>query len=781
MHEAASGGVLTRYAGFVVRRPWTVLVLSLAASALVASGVGRLVVDLDPERSLPADDPYVSVDRRIREEFGGRNFVAIALVPRSGTVWQPAVLRAVHALTLELLDAPGIIRQNVVSLASPYLRVPAERDGVLTADYLMREPPEDEAEIRALQELYESEPLVKGTVVSEDERAALVLVDFYDGTGAAEIAATVEDAVGRYRSPDLEIAITGGPILAGFEQTLIGQQGHYFLATIGAIVLLLYAAFGHLQGVVLPIATALLSAVWAMGFMGFAGIALNAWTTAVPVVVVSVAAGHSAQMLKRYYEEHDRLRDQRAALIEATGRIGPVMIAAGTTAGLGFAALALLGIPTLAGLGLGVAAGIFAAVILELTFMLALRAIWPVRGSGHRRAVLSRLLARLLGLLEAPLVRRPHAVIGCFLAIAALGLAGYPRLSTETNMLRYWPERTQVGHDLRVFAAHFPSTTIVSVLLEGEPGAMQTPEAIQLMTGLQNAMAADPDVGRTASVADMIRRTYEVFAPEDARNGLPADRPTIAQLFYLASSPAFERFVDRSYSRAVVFGYLDRDDSGVTRRVIHRLERYLAGTEARTIRVTLAGGGGPLLLALSDHVVAGKLLNIATVFVVIFVVASVILRSFVAGAYVIMPLLMALLVDLAIFSWLGVAFDLAGSSIAAMGVGIGADYAIYFLYRFREELGRTGDVGRALDATLASSGQAIFFVALAIGAGFAVYAVSDYYPLKTCGLLMPMTMAVNALTTVALLGALVVVRRPRFVFGAAGRRTNGETDLRRVA
>jgi predicted RND superfamily exporter protein len=446
-----------------------------------------------------------------------------------------------------------------------------------------------------------------------------------------------------------------------------------------------------------------------------------------------------------------------------------VTVAAGATAGLGFAALALLGIPTLAGLGLGAAAGIFAAVILELTFMLALRALWPV-GSGTHGAALARLSARVLGLLGSPLVHRPGAVIGCFLAVAGLGIAGYPRLSAETNVLRYWPDDTRVGHDLRVFAAHFPSTTTISVLLEGEPGAMQTPEALQLMTGLQEAMAADPDVGRTASVADIVYRTFEVFAPEEARNGPPADRRTIAQLFYLASSPAFERFVNRSYSRAVVFGYLDRDDTAVTRRVLHRLERYLAETERGTIRVSLAGGGGPVLLALSDHVVAGKIVNIATVFGVIFLIASVILGSFAAGAYVITPLVMALLVDLAIFAWLGVAFDLAGSSIAAMSVAIGADYAIYFLYRFREEVATTRDAAGALRATLASSGQAIFFVALAIGGGFAVYAVSDYYPLKIAGVLMPVTTAVNALTTVGLLGALVVVRRPRFVFGAITQR-----------
>jgi len=95
--------------------------------------------------------------------------------------------------------------------------------------------------------------------------------------------------------------------------------------------------FGQLQGVIIPSATALLSTAWAMGFMGHVGIPMNPWTAAVPLMVVTVAAGHSAQMLKRYYEEFVRLGRREEAVIESTSRIGVVMIAAGVTAGSGFA------------------------------------------------------------------------------------------------------------------------------------------------------------------------------------------------------------------------------------------------------------------------------------------------------------------------------------------------------------------------------------------------------------------------------------------------------------
>jgi predicted RND superfamily exporter protein len=757
---------LKRYAEFVVRHAWLVLLLSLAATGIIASGMARLRVNLDPEQQLPGDHPYVIVDRKIRKEFGGKNFVAIALLPRSGTVWRPDTLQTVHDMTLDLLDARGVIRQNVVSLSSPYVRVPRERDGVLAVEYLMQEVPADEAGVAALRELYKSEPLFKGTVVSDDERAAMILADFYDDIGVAEITETVERLVAKYRSNEIEVAVTGAPIFDNTEGILVRQQSHYFALTIAATLLILWLAFGQVQGVILPSATALLSTALALGFMGFAGIPMNGWTAAVPLVVVTVAAGHSAQMLKRYYEEFARCGDRAVAVVESTRRIGAVMMAAGGTAGCGFAALAMLGIPALGHFGLGVACGIFAAVVLEMTFMLALRVVWPTGRATGGEGPLSRWLGLALRPIESALSASPRLVLAGFIAIALLAAAGYPRLTTEINPRTYWSEQSQVGHDLRVFETHFPGTTTITVLLEGGAGSMKTPEAMTVMTGLQEAMARDPGVERTSSIADVIRRTYQVFAPEEAAaSGFPADPGLIAQLFYLAESPAFGRYVDRSYSRSVVLGFLKGEDSALVRRVIVRLEEYLAQHPPRQVRVSLAGGVGPTLVAFNEHTVKGKVLNIAVIFAVIFVIASILLRTPLGGAYVTAPLLMALIVNLGFFSWLGVAFDMSGASVAAIGIGIGADYAIYSLYRLREEFRSAGRIDAALRATMETTGRAVLFVALAISAGFAVYLISDFHPFRILGLFVPLTMMTSCVTALALLPAMVVLLRPRFIFG----------------
>jgi predicted RND superfamily exporter protein len=62
-----------------------------------------------------------------------------------------------------------------------------------------------------------------------------------------------------------------------------------------------------------------------------------------------------------------------------------------------------------------------------------------------------------------------------------------------------------------------------------------------------------------------------------------------------------------------------------------------------------------------------------------------------------------------------------------------------------------------------TSGQAIFFVASAIAAGYATLLVSDFALWRQLGGYVALMMAVSALATVTILPALVLLVRPTFL------------------
>jgi predicted RND superfamily exporter protein len=369
--------VLERWVRLLTRHPWVVLLAVGLATAAVAAGIGRLRAEFKIEASLPAHHPFVKIDQQIREEFGGRNTMIVAIVPREGTVWRPEVLEIVRAVTFDALKLPDVMAQNVVSLASPSVRYVEDRGGAISTDYVMRDIPQTPDEIAALRARVDAEPQLRGMLVTPDERAALVIVDFFPSAESEAVFERVQGLAAPHQSAPVDFYFAGEPMFVMTDREQSEVMAWRIPMTFLVISVMLLVSFRSVQGMLLPMLTATLSTIWGFGLMGYSGIVIDSWNIAAPILLIAVAAAHSAQMLKRYGEELERTHDNRQAVIESTTAIGPVMMAAGLTAALGFASLALFGVRSIGNFGLSCAYGIASAVLLELTFIPALRTVLP--------------------------------------------------------------------------------------------------------------------------------------------------------------------------------------------------------------------------------------------------------------------------------------------------------------------------------------------------------------------------------------------------------------------
>ncbi len=186
-----------------------------------------------------------------------------------------------------------------------------------------------------------------------------------------------------------------------------------------------------------------------------------------------------------------------------------------------------------------------------------------------------------------------------------------------------------------------------------------------------------------------------MHADDPAYYTIPESRELVAQylfLYSLSGDPQdFDNFVDNDYRRATVWTFV-KNDSTTNADIIAKNAQAIIARAFRPASRVQMGGSLPQLIALNDVIVNDKFRNMAQMALVVFVLGAIILRSFVGGLFVVTPLFAVMLANFGLMGWLGTPLDISAMTTAAMAIGIGADYEIYLLFRFREELARTGSV-----------------------------------------------------------------------------------------
>lgn len=103
-----------------------------------------------------------------------------------------------------------------------------------------------------------------------------------------------------------------------------------------------------------------------------------------------------------------------------------------------------------------------------------------------------------------------------------------------------------------------------------------------------------------------------------------------------------------------------------------------------------------------------------------------------------------------------------------MTIGIGIDYTIHFLskYRIKVQEGLT-DPAQITAATMATSGKAIFFNAIVVIGGFLIFLTSNFESLFYLGAMLSLSMGACLIVSMTVLPAILNYFRPRFVYGRA--------------
>lgn len=767
----------------------------LAAIVLATIGLGiaatRLHVEVDPDRLLPQDHPFIQTLNDIHRIFGDKSLIVVGLFPHDGQVFTPAFLKKVAEVTERISRVPGANRALIQSLAAKQAKDVQGTGDVVHVERIMATPPVDQAGADEVRRRAFANPMYVGTLVSADGSAAAVQASFEltpETPGYRHLHAAVLAALQAADDGTFEYRLAGSVIFLSQLSAYAGRMLYFFPLALLVIGLVHYHAFRTLQALFLPLLTALLSVVWAIGLMGLLGVALDPFNTTTPILILAVAAGHAVQVLKRFYEEYDRVGDVHEAIVASLSRVAPVMLAAGTVAALSFCSLVAFRTASIRTFGLFTGFGIVSALIIEMTVIPAVRACLAAPRSRERERE-----AEAHPLLDGFLTFSARAASGrgatwvfvgaILIVVACAALAS--RLNIDMSLKREFSNSDPVRVDDAAINARFAGTNTLILLVEGaEEGALEKPAIIDAIWNFERRMEQEAGVGKALSYVDTLHVLHAAMTADQKDAGpVPAAQDLAAQYLFLYSLSGgdndLDTVLDPSHRIAKVRMLVHDDSTRGGLALLATAQELVRRTfpEGYTVRYT---GTLASTAAATEVMVEGKIRNILQIAIITVVIATLLLRSTVGGLLVAVPLALAVAVNFGVMGLLGIPLDTMTSAISAMAVGIGADYAMYFLFRTREELAVGDGLEPALNRALMTSGKAVLFVSSAIAFGYATLCLSGFAVHIQLGSLVALAMLVSSASALLLLPSIVARFRPAFLFTSVARPARSTADAARA-
>src|SRR5690554_147952 len=274
-----------------------------------------------------------------------------------------------------------------------------------------------------------------------------------------------------------------------------------------------------------------------------------------------------------------------------------------------------------------------------------------------------------------------------------------------------------------------------------------------------------PEVGHVLSPDLFFRELSKgLYGPEEGGyNALPASSNEARQYVEVAALLGYggelSQLLSTDYRQARILVSL-RDGSNATgKKVLQAIDAISSDDPDRV----LVAGPGLSKIALAEMVIKGQLISLILSLLIVFFLLTLSFKSWAAGTQGTLSLLLAILFLFGIMGFTGISLDLVTALLSSVMIGVGIDYTIHFLWRYRKEYARCLNSDQALATTLLTAGRGIVFNAFSVMLGFSVLMLSVFTPLRFFGILVVAALMACLLSALLLVPALIKLSHPRFL------------------
>ncbi|MHC4745544.1 MAG: efflux RND transporter permease subunit, partial [Planctomycetota bacterium] len=468
---------------FSVRKYKTVTAAIIVITLALGAFIPLIKVDTDPENMLSADEPVRLFHNETKEQFALSDIVVVGVVnnvhPQGA--FNPASLARVYELAefaKELRWSSPEDPNEQIGVVEVDLMAPSTVDhigqggpGVVTFEWLMKEPPATQDEADEIKVKAMSNPMLKGTIFAEDGKAICLYLPLTDKHLSHRVYKALNAEIAKFEG-DEEYHITGLPVAEDtFGVEMFIQMAISAPLAMAVIFGLMLLFFRKLVLVISPMIVAMVSVISTMGLLIGLGYPVHIMSSMIPIFLMPIAVVDSVHILSEFFDLYTKEKGRKKTVLEVMDNLFMPMLYTSLTSAAGFASLALTPIPPVQVFGIFVGTGIMIAWLCTILFvpayvMMIKESSLENFGSASAHAERESRLGKLLSAAGGLTYKKAKAILLFALIAGAIAVYGITRIEINDNPVKWFSKNHPIRQADIELNDHFGGTYMAYLVFD---------------------------------------------------------------------------------------------------------------------------------------------------------------------------------------------------------------------------------------------------------------------------------------------------------------------------
>jgi predicted RND superfamily exporter protein len=637
--------------------------------------------------------------------------------------------------------------------------------------------PKTEENLNKIRENVRNNEMVFGRLVSKDEKVTVIIAEIEDDVFSQELYHNILKLAKEFEGPEI-LHVAGRPIVEG-TMAYLGPRDMKKMVpmVILIIIIVLLLVLRSFKAMILTMLVVLFSTIWAFGLMALVKIPIYAVSTMIPIMLIAIGVAdgiHLYSHLHLFMKSNPQASKKDAVLDMINEMWKPVVMTSVTTA-VGFISLVTSQVYPIKYFGIFTAFGVMMAMVFSLVLIPAGIMViglpkWKMKQKKEKHSEETKESSEFSHRFSRWIVKYRYITIIATIIIIAISVMGIGKVWINSSFLEKFEKDSDIVLTDKFINQNFGGTSSLNVILSSNnKDTFKTPEVLRLMDKMQNDVERLKIVGNSFSLADYLKRMNKVMhADKEEFDRIPKSKKLNAQyllLYEMSGDPEnLWKVVNYNYQKANMLIQLKSDNSKAINSAINIIKKYEPEFDKLNVDIKYAGSGYKGLV-FTDLILEGQILSLLLSLIIVIVLLALMFNNIIIGLISSIPIIITALISFGIMGLFNIPLSTTTALLSSIAIGIGIDYAVHFIERYKIYAAETGDRDRTSELTMHHSGRAIVFNAIVVIAGFLVLLFSVFPPNRALGALVSLNMFTSFLGTISIMYLILYVSKIYFKKG----------------